>query len=57
MAAGEHDAFRGRFQTALLARALCQGTGILLLDEAAANLDVARKAACTSCCGEKTPRG
>ncbi|KUG28993.1 vitamin b12 abc transporter, atpase component btud [hydrocarbon metagenome] len=35
----------GEFQTALLARALCQATDILLLDEAAANLDVARKAA------------
>ncbi len=47
----------GEFQTALLARALCQGTGILLLDEAAANLDVARKAAMHELLREKNARG
>ncbi|QLA18892.1 ABC transporter ATP-binding protein [Desulfolutivibrio sulfoxidireducens] len=47
----------GEFQTALLARALCQATEILLLDEAAANLDVARKAAMHELLRKKNARG
>ncbi|MDQ7833250.1 MAG: ABC transporter ATP-binding protein [Desulfovibrionaceae bacterium] len=47
----------GEFQTALLARALTQSTDILLLDEAAANLDVARKAAMHELLREKNAAG
>lgn len=47
----------GEFQTALLARALAQTTDLLLLDEAAANLDVARKAAMYGLLREKNARG
>lgn len=47
----------GEFQTALLARALTQGTDVLLLDEAAANLDVARKAAMHELLREKNAAG
>jgi len=47
----------GEFQTALLARALTQSTDILLLDEAAANLDVARKAAMYDLLREKNASG
>jgi iron complex transport system ATP-binding protein len=47
----------GEFQTALLARALCQSTDILLLDEAASNLDVAKKTAMHELLREKNAQG